>query len=165
VPTRIVVGNEILRLEAEAEDPVDPKWVFGRFRLWVRGEPLGDWDDTVTLRAVASCWRSFVDDAQVRWDERLAAQAPDEMVRLLIASAFDEICGAVPDAYGRFVISHLGMSAFDALRVVVIDHPDGRQIIGWEAVGMFANAELPQQSLERVGREFIDAYDAAGLPL
>lgn len=162
----ISVGSKaILGVEAEAETPVDPKWVFGRFRLWVQEEPLGDWHDTVTLRAVVNWWRSFVDDDHARWDERLTPLTAVEAVELLLASAFDDIDDPVRNAFARFDISHLGMSAFDKLRVIAIDHPDGLQILGWDVGGRVTAVELPAHSLELVGRDFIDAYAAAELPL
>ena len=74
MPRRLLVGTkDTLAIEAEAEEPVDPGWVFGHFRIWAE---------------------------VARW-----ATGP---------SAFDDEA-AVPDAFGRFQISHLGMSAFDTL--------------------------------------------------
>lgn len=71
----------------------------------------------------------------------------------------------MPDAFGRFEISHLGMSAFDTLRVFAVDHPEGRQLLIWEANGAVDVVELPPRALEQAGTDFLAAYAAAGLPL
>jgi hypothetical protein len=155
-----------LAIEAHPEHPVDPQWVHGRFCLLVHGNPLGDPDDVAMLRGIAAWWRSFVEDEPPRWDERLADLPPDAAFELLHDAAFgDEPRHPVPDAF-RFFVGHLGMSAFGAYDVVVIDDPGGRQRLLWRhGASPVHEAVFEPRRMQRVGRAFLAAWVAASLPL
>lgn len=51
MPRRLLVGTkDTLAIEAEAEEPVDPGWVFGHFRIWAEGRALGNWAQRIRRR-------------------------------------------------------------------------------------------------------------------
>lgn len=156
----------MLAVEAEPEQPIDPEWVQGRFCLWASGAPIGDQEDVVTLKAVAAWWREFAADDQPRWDERLAGLEADVAFDVLHGSAFgDSSSDPVPDAF-RFFVGHLGMSAFDAYDVLLVDDPQGQQRLVWRhRDGPVQEVVLEPYAVQRVGREFLSAWADAGLPL
>lgn len=167
MPPLVVAGTPaVLAVEVEPEQPVDPEWVLGRFCLWVSGARIGDQEDVVTLKAVIAWWRSFVGDGESRWDEQLAGLEADAAFQLLYGSRFGDFPPSpVPDA-DRFFVEQLGMSAFDAYDVLLVDDPQGQQRLTWRhRDGPVQTAVLEPLSMQRVGREFVAAWTEAGLPL
>lgn len=160
----IFVGDrDEAAIEACIESPINYRWVFGRFRLWLRGDSVGDWNDTVTLKGVTAWWRDFVDKPRDRWDPCLRTQDGESLFGLLVSSVFEEPQWAaatpagIEDAYSRFHISHLGMSAFDNYHVILIEPPSSEQRIVWRHKdGKVLDASLPPNKLQEIGRQFVE---------
>lgn len=161
----VLAGDKAeLAIEAVPEEPIDPKWVHGRFLLWVSGTPIGEPTDAAMLRGVLAWWRDFVKDLTPRWDDRLARLSAQEAFSLLVESAFGEASDPVSNAM-QFSVSQLGMSSFDAYDVFVVDDPGLGQRLLWrhrsEDIG---EAVLPHGAMQTVGQQFLAAWRSAGLP-
>jgi hypothetical protein len=84
-----IVGScDLVGIEFELEEPRDERWLFGHFRLCVRAEQLGDWNDVVSLRAVTSWWEAFVDADVQRREPQLDGLDHGALVDLLADSAY-----------------------------------------------------------------------------
>ena len=155
-----------LAVEADPEQPVDPNWVQGRFRLWASGTALGDQDDVVALKAVLGWWRDIVADEQPRWDQRLNGLPAESAFDLLHEAALGN--GPWDPAWDalRFSVEQLGMSAFGAYDIFLVDDPRGEQRLLWRHRNSpVQEAVFEPRTVQRVGDAFLSAWAAAGLPL
>lgn len=161
-----LVGDPaVAALEFEIESPADPAWLNGHFRLHLRGEAVGNWDDLATVRGIAHWWRSLADDQTTqRWDERLAGLDDSAMFRLLDDAVYGggEVFTWEDRIYGRFHIDQLGMSSFDLYRVLLIEPPDEGQKVIWQLrEDPPRSAQLPARTLQDLGRRFVQLIDGS----
>lgn len=65
------------------------------------------------------------------------------------------------DAVSRFHISHLGMSSFDRVAMILLECQEGSQRCIWNALPDAAihEALLPAGEMERVSRSFLKKFD------
>ena len=158
----------VAAIEVEIEEPRDENWVFGHFRLSVHGESIGDWDDVVAIRAVVNWWRSFVSESVHRWDEHFEGLAAVEVFEAVHGAAYGDTAGPeteIDDAYGRFHINHLGMSAFDPYVVLLVEPPGRGQWLLWRqenGIDSVHEAHLPAGTLQALGAQLAAAVDPTG---
>lgn len=158
--TSATIGSPgLAAIEYEIEEPRDEKWVFGRFRLHVRGEEVGDWDDVVTLSAVVAWWRAFVDSDTERWDEQLEGLGPTEVFERLRDAVYSEDDGErIGSAFARFHVNQLGMSSFDPFVVLLVEPPGPEQWLLWRREAgddVVHDVRLPAGTLQAIGSEFV----------
>ena len=164
--TAILAGDRALAaLEAEIEEPRDDRWLFGHFRLFARGEAIGDWDDVVTLRAIVGWWETFISAPVDRWDPQLAGLDARETFDVLVEAAYADGAadGPIRDVLSRFHIDQLGMSAFDGYRLLLVEPPEGGQWLLWQREDIadrVHEASLPTGTLQTIGAEFVAAFSA-----
>jgi hypothetical protein len=162
---RLAVGDPaVAAIEVDIEEPRDEQWIFGRFRLIARGEPIGDWDDVVTLRAVVAWWRSFTSALVDRWDEQLEGLTGPEIFERLRDAVYAETADlGIDDVFGRFHVNQLGMSAFDPFVVLLVEPPGGAQWLLWrreDGADGVHDARLPVGTLQALGAKFVAAFEA-----
>ena len=160
---RSVIGNpEIAAIEVDVEEPRDEKWLFGRFRLQVLGESIGNWDDVVTLRAVLAWWQTFVTDRVDRWDARLEGLGAREIFTLLRDAAYAEDGDeGLSEVFARYHVNQLGMSSFDPFVVLLVEPPDEGQWLVWcreDGTDDVHDARLPAGTLQALGAHFVAAF-------
>ena len=160
----IIIGSpEVAAIEYIVEVPMDEGWVFGQFRLHVRGYAIGNWSDCVTLLAVANWWRTFAGATPDRWDTALDGLDALGAFRVVDDAVYGNSnpLGLV-DAYGRYHISQLGMSAFDQVRMVLLEPPGKGQWLVWRDSGTDAlhDVALPAMTLQSLGARFVDHFDS-----
>jgi len=155
--------KERFAIEAEAEDRIDG-WVLGRFRFWLCGRPVGDWDDSADLKGCVRWLRDFASIPRNRHEAALAA-APAETV---FRCAYDPVMAdgrsstsRVEDAFGRFHISHIGMSAFEQFDILLLYDEHGGERCLWRRAGSAAIEEcrLWRNEMETVAKEFCDLFE------
>lgn len=66
----IVGRKDRFAIESELGEIVDG-WVLGRFRFWVSGESVGNWDDAVDLKGCVGWLRDFASCPRDRFDPSL----------------------------------------------------------------------------------------------
>src|SRR5688572_2507855 len=106
------------------------EWIYGRFRFVFRNQCCGNWDDSATLGGCVSWLRDFVETPRERYEPGLLTMSSDEVHEILIrpfmndgseqSDDFDEIY-RLDALYDRFDISHLGMSSFNLVSMVLIE--------------------------------------------
>jgi hypothetical protein len=141
---------------------IDPGWIFGRFRMVLAGQPLGDWEDAVVLLAVRNWWAELIERDVSRWEPELDGLGARERFTLIYESVYGDH-GPHDQGRYRFDIAHIGMSAFDPWYVFLVEPPDGgAQQVLWRALDPAApvhEARLPAGALQAAGRAFVADID------
>jgi hypothetical protein len=162
----MISGNpDRFGIEAEVSEIVDG-WTLGRFRFWLCGRPVGNWDDTADL---GGCLRWLEDFATVPRD-RHEPTLEDASAETVFRYVYDPVMASdiratdmgVKDAYSRFHISHLGMSAFETYDVLLIFENDGAERCLWRDArsGAIAECRLSRGEMESVAAEFVRHFKA-----
>jgi hypothetical protein len=163
----ILVGQpERFAIEAEPELPAGD-WIYGRFRFWLGGLPVGNWEDSADLKGCVSWLREFATVLRDRYEPRLWNLAPAEVFGLV----FDPVMGPtgianpakqpIPHAFSRFHISHLGMSSFDKFDLVLLKDEEGAERCLWrnaEAPGIH-ECRLSRNEMEDVAEKFCRRFE------
>lgn len=149
-------------IELVIADVVD-EWVLGSFLIWVHGTPIGDRaDHSVDIKGCINWMKDFVEHPRNRLEPGLFTLPKDEVYRLF--SAMDETIPAVSPigrqiekAFSRFHISHLGMSSFNQVTLLLLEDEQGRQRLIWQQESdPVKEAFLPPGRMQQVASEFIE---------
>jgi hypothetical protein len=105
---------------------VEQEWLYGRFRFVFRNECCGNWNDEVDLRACVSWLRDFAENPQNRYEAGLLTAPANEIFDRLVKPVLrnvsvDRPADVYDNTYSRFHISHLGMSSFDAVTMILVE--------------------------------------------
>lgn len=158
----MIVGNrQRFAIEAELKEIVDG-WVLGRFRFWLCGESVGNWEDSVDLKGCARWLRDFSSNPRNRFEASLVSASPEEVFQKVYEPVIGESVGraSIADAYGRFHISHLGMSAFENFDILLLKDASGGERCLWrEGGGTVQECRLWRNEMENVAASFCDLFD------
>jgi hypothetical protein len=161
-PTRCVhsvrIGNEhSIAVDYELLN-VAEDWVFGRFCLFIGGMFVGDRDDvSVDLKGCRNWLVDFCTHARDRFEPGLM-QAPKQQIFLQLAASVLVEQGAscfggesYRDTFSRFHLSHLGMSSFNNVTLLLMrDQRDGARFIWQSADDEVQAAEVAYSEVVRV---------------
>src|SRR5687767_9670127 len=135
--------HERFAIEAEIEEEVDG-WVLGHFRFWLCGRSVGNWSDTADLRGCVRWLRDFANVRRDRCLPELYVATADEVFRQLhdpVMAVSDrpvtdepapDRSAPIDRAFERFHISHLGMSSFDTINMLLLQDAAGSQRCLWQ---------------------------------
>lgn len=162
----MIVGDKN-RFAIEAEPESFPeRWILGRFRFWINGKEVGDWDDVADLKGC--CWwlRDFQSNPRDRFDASLVGLAADDIFRLLYDAVFgpnavvDPEEQPIPNAMPRFHLSNLGMSSFEQFDLLLVKDEAGRERFLWRKAGSSLIHEffLEPNEMELVAAQFCDQF-------
>lgn len=138
-------------------------WLFGRFRFWLCGKPVGNWDDYADLRGCVRWLQDFANKPRNRFEKSLASAKAEDIYRQLYDSVIG--VGAVPtsiqDAFSRFHISHLGMSSFEQIEMLLLVDEHGSERCFWRKSGSSSIEEcrLWRNEMEIVARDFCEKFE------
>jgi hypothetical protein len=164
----MIAGNsQRFAIEAQPKEP-DQGWVLGRFRFWLGGVPVGNWEDAADLRGCVRWLEDFANKPRNRLEPRLEGLTAADLIRILwdefMTTPYRPGCppDGIPDIYSRFHISHLGMSSFDALDLLLVSTLDGRERCVWRNArnGEIGECELAHGEMETVAVEFCRQFRA-----
>lgn len=122
-------------------DQVIDEWVFGVFLFWIGGFSVGNKEDSsVDLKGCVGWLDDLLSKPRNRFEPGLFVKSREEVWKLLVDSVMlfgrekeeekkDEIYA---DTFGRFHISHIGMSAFDRYTMVLICNEEGKKRLLWQ---------------------------------
>lgn len=127
----MLVGNKKnFAIELEIVDFIDD-WIFGRFIFWVNGTVIGNPDDkSVDLKGCINWLQEFLKNRINRFEPSLFELDKDQV--------YVQLCSSVltgeenlfskekyEDTFHRFHISHIGMSSFEEVIIVLIENEKG----------------------------------------
>lgn len=149
-------------IECELAEQTD-RWLLGRFRFWLCGVPVGNWEDQADLRGCVRWLLEFANVPRNRFEPSLASADAEEVFRRV----YDPVIGldgagaSVENAYARFHISHLGMSSFDQCDLLLVVDESGGERCLWRQAGSVSIQEcrLRPQEMARVAKAFCAAFD------
>lgn len=163
---RIEAGDRgSLAMEAEIEN-LAGEWIYGHFRIWCEREAIGNWDDAVDIRGVIRWLRDLAENPRNRKERSLDCRSKEDVFRLVLdpviaKTAVQSSVPPIADAFSRFVISHIGMSSFDAYDVLLIEDEKGRQRILWRhGDATIGESTLWPNEIQRVAAEFVEKATA-----
>src|SRR5687768_18410955 len=106
----IAGSKDRFAIEAEPDEIVDG-WVLGRFRFWIDGESVGNWDDAADLTGCDGWLRDFAFNPRDRFEASMERAEVEEVFRRVYdqVTSEAECASAVRDAVARFHISYLSM--------------------------------------------------------
>lgn len=124
----MIFGNRTcVALEISIERTIE-SWMYGRFLLWVGGRSVGNFEDCGTdLKGCVNWLSDFLVKPRDRCEPDLMLDSKDMVWNKLVEPVFGSIKadGRYGDLFSRFHLSHLGMSAFDKVTLVLIN--DGKK--------------------------------------
>jgi len=167
----MLVGNASrFAIEAKPEEYPN-EWILGRFRFWVGGEAVGNWDDWADLKGCVRWLRDFEQKPRDHFDPRLESLDAEGVFKLL----YDPVFGPnavvnppdqpVPNAYARFHIAHLGMSSFERFDILLVTTAQGKERCLWRSSAdrQIRDVLLEPGEMERVAKEFCDRVHQGAL--
>jgi len=155
--------NNDFAIAAEVTEIID-NWILGRFRFVLHGRTCGNWNDEAALNACHGWLKDFSMNSRARFEPELLTlpdvEVFERLVKPVLAQYDDE---KVPELYsdtlGRFHISHLGMSSFDAVTMVLIEGEDQQRCV-WQVGNAPVTSDLfPLNHMQNVAREFCDLME------
>lgn len=159
----MLVGNkQRFAVELEILDEIDG-WVFGTFIFWIQGIAIGDPEDNaVDLKGCINWLRGYLENPSNRVDPELYVLNKD--------TAYSRLCDSVLAGggnqvlkeeflqfYSRFHISHIGMSSFDSVTIVLLENGQGGARCIWKQGSQEAqDAFLDIGEINQVFKEVIE---------
>jgi len=169
----MLVGD-VNRFAIEADpETVDGSWILGRFRFWIGGCAVGDWDDCAALQYCFDGLRAFSQSVLDRVEPIVAHSTPEEVFALIVAPVLgtpgvaDPRRQPIPFSYERFHITQLGASSFDNLVVVLVKDAVGAERCLWmnhdeREIRAFW---LAAGEMERVAAMFCELFETSFGPI
>ncbi len=164
----MLVGNkERFAIEAEPQ-AFDLPWIWGRFRFWLGGQTVGNWDDAAALQACFSWLRDFSRAPPQCTEPTVFELESEEVFRLLVTPVLgpggiaDPGRQPIPYAYERFHITHLGMSSFDPYVLVLVKNAVGAERCLWRKHDEeeLHECRLLAGEMEKVAADFCEAFES-----
>lgn len=116
-------------------------WVLGRFIYWIDGIAVGNPDDqSVDLKGCINWLRDFLKNQRNRFEPGLFELDKEQIYVQLCSSVLMGVENLFAeekyeDTFYRFHISHIGMSSFDAVTMVLIEDEHERIRCIWKQEG------------------------------
>lgn len=159
--------KERFAIEAEPE-AMEGNWIFGRFRFWICGREVGDWNDCTALQYCVSWLKEFAQAPSGRVEASVVHRSPGEIFELIVTPAIgprgiaDPRRQPIPFAYERFHITHIGMSSFDNFVIILVKDTTGDERCLWQKHGeeQIYDCWFSAGEMERVALEFCNMFEA-----
>ncbi|HPE59547.1 MAG TPA: Imm42 family immunity protein [Thiolinea sp.] len=133
----LIGDKQSFAIEFEILDIVDG-WVFGTFIFWVVGLVIGNPEDkSVDLKGCMNWLRDFVATPKNRFERGLYDLDKEQIYIQLCSSVLvgEENSFAeekYSDTYSRFHTSHIGMSSFDDVTMIMVENGQGDVRCVWK---------------------------------
>ena len=134
----IIGDKQKFAVEINVLDTVDG-WIFGVLLFWIAGIVVGDPEEkTVDLKGCINWVRDFLGNARNRKEDELFEMDKKRAFLLLCPSVIqgnqdtEFVKGKYEDAFSRFHISHLGMTSFDDVNILLVENSSGSQRCIWQ---------------------------------
>jgi hypothetical protein len=156
----IIAGDKAVFAIAAEFTGATQGWVFGRVRFILHACPCGDWSDEVDLRASYSWLADFASNPRDRNEPELMDLPAEDVFARIVDPVLTGKDGVqrnevYANTFSRFHISHLGMTAFDRVVMVLVESGPAQRCIWREAdEGKLHDDIFPRGHMQDVAREF-----------
>jgi hypothetical protein len=157
--------TSLFAVECEVKAVTADGWILGGFRFWIDGIPVGDWDDLADLKGIASWMCDFAYNYVNRREPLLEGLSKEIIFRFLYESVIDgppqseSQLFPLEDVYSRFHISHLGMSSFDKVGMLLVENLSGQRVLWRFSDNEIQEKLLPSNEMQRVSKEFCEWFE------
>jgi hypothetical protein len=150
-------------IEGEVAERID-SWVLGHIRFWICGNSVGEWSDSVDLLGCLRWLNDFASTPRSRYESGLFELPAREVFRRVYDPVMPHSGAGRPgvtDAFSRFHISHLGMSAFERFDLLLLTDEHGAERCLWRETGSEEIHEcyLWRLEMERVAGQFCARFE------
>lgn len=163
----LIGDRKRIAIEAEVDERTTSGLVFGRLRFWLDGQKVGNWNDCTDLKGCANWLRDFFERPRLRFESRFVGLSAADVFKQVHASAMGDSesifkpSEIISDAFSRFYISHLGMSSFDQVDMLLLKDEAGIERVIWRAADEYIHEViLEPDEMERVAERFCLAFEA-----
>lgn len=151
-------------IEFEILDVVDG-WVFGTFMLWALGSAIGNPEDkSVDLKGCINWLKDFVENPKDRFEPGLY-ELDKKQVFIQLCSSVLAIEGSsfaeekYRDTFCRFHISHIGMSSFDDITILMVENKQDRVRCIWRQDDQeIKEAYLSSSEIYKVAAQAVNCF-------
>lgn len=151
--------KERFAIEAEVSSVTDG-WILGRFRFWLCGEPVGNWEDSAALNACANWLSDFAAKPCNRYEPSLVGLSAQEAFQRGYDAAMQDDVPKIENAYSRFFISQLGMSSFDRYDILLLKDAEGMERCLWRCrEDAICECCLNPNEMESVAAQFCEIFE------
>ena len=152
--------------EISIERTIEP-WVYGRILLWLGGHSVGNHEDCgADIKGCINWLSDFLVVPRDRCVPDLMLAPKDDVWRKLVDTVFAPVeeDPGYTDPFSRFHLSHLGMSAFDEVILVLINDGKKSERYLWQQnKEAIMDYTAPLGSLEASAKEAILWFQKWGL--
>lgn len=157
-------------VDINVEDIFDG-WVLGTYQFWVRGISIGDGSDhSVDLKGCWNWMRDFISHARERYAPNLYEMNKQQVYLRLAASVLPSQNPSgfskemYDETFSRFHISHIGMSSFERLTLLLVKNEQGMERLIWsEGGGGIQDAYLGASQIEDVFADAVNSLEGTML--
>jgi len=164
----ILAGDEnIFAIKAEIES-IEGTWIYGGFQFVLHGQYCGNWEDYNSLDGSYGWLKDFIEKPVDRLDLNLLALPSNVVFEKVVDSVLarsnvrkntQTIIENLP--YKRFHISHVGMSSFDRVVMILIEGVDKQRCL-WEEGGkgkIIHDDIFPSGHMQKIASEFCRLFE------
>lgn len=156
-------------VELSTENVIDD-WVLGTCLFWAGGSAIGNADDhSVDLKGCCNWMQDFIDNPRDRYEPGLYDM---DKIQAYIRLASSVLPGQNPssfaretfkDTFSRFHISHLGMSSFDDVTLLLVKNSQADERLIWrKGTSEVSDFYLGAGEIEDVLAQVVDYCKAPG---
>lgn len=134
-------------------------WILGRLRFAFHGRSCGNWNDEADLRGCYGWLKDFAETPRRRIEPGLIDLRPAEVFDRLVRPVQNQGGLRIPefyeDTFSRFHISHLGMSSFDRVVMVLIESQKVQRCLWKEDESDNIHDDVfPSGHMQQIARDF-----------
>lgn len=163
----LIGDKQSFAIEFEILDVVDG-WVFGTFIFWVMGFVIGNLEDkSVDLKGCINWLKDFVVSPKNRFERGLFDLDKEQIYIQLCSSVLvgeDNLFSKekYSDTYSRFHISHIGMSSFDDVIMIMVENEQGDVRCIWKQDDQeIVEAFLRMNEVNKIAANTVTSFEDA----
>jgi hypothetical protein len=136
----------------------------GRFRFVFYGQACGNWDDETDLKACYSWLKDFAEIPRQRFEPGLMELSSNDIFKRLVEPILGQESDerepeCYPDTFSRFHISHLGMSSFDQVTMVLIEDDKIQRCVWRSDTGALNDCRFESGLMQKVAKDFCNIFE------
>lgn len=128
---------------------------YGVFFLWIKNSRIGDPEDTTHLNGCFN-WIADLPKEILSLQNDSLYNGEKDLVFKELMSIYETSSDSL---LNKFHITHIGMSSFDGIHLLLVKNTSGLEKFIWEVDGGVFEAYFPENQLENLVREATPKFD------